>query len=173
MSDAVSVLGSRHGVLFDPIHHECHLLRFDRFTRMPRFQLRIGAVINGEEIVLPLCQQGTRFNFLDQRTSPCTTSLIGIHAASALRVECRITTPFRPRDMAFSTVPVITFEISVQRLPGIFRWTTRDKSKDAAEVEVFCELLPHADWQLTEQGNALDIAWSSTRAEVKEGFKDV
>jgi len=173
MTDAVTVLGSRHGILIDPPGNECHLLRFDRFTRMPKFQLRVGAVIHGEEVVLPLCADGGRFSFVDQRTTPTSVRLLGLHAETALRVELKIMTPFRPRDAAFSTTPTLVIQVKAQRIPGIFRWTLRDREKDAQKVEVFCELVPHADWRIAEEGDALDLNWTSVRQEVKENFKDV
>ena len=65
MCDAVSVLGSRHGILWDTTAHECRLIRFDACTDCPRFQLRAGIIINGEEIMLPLAHDGEACAFLD------------------------------------------------------------------------------------------------------------
>ena len=102
MVDCVSVLGSRHGLLVDPLARECRILRFDRFTRMPAVQLRAGVIIDGKEYLLPLCPDGRNFDFVDQRTTPCTARFIGLHADSCLRLELTIASPFRPRDADFS-----------------------------------------------------------------------
>ncbi len=173
ITDALAVTGSRHGLMVQPSSRDCALLRFDRFTRMPRFQIKAGAIINGEEIVFPLCQEGELFDFLDQRSSPSRMSWIGIHADSGLRVELEFSIPFRPRDSFFSTIPVFLVQVKAHRLPGIFRWKARDKSKDVPELDLFCELIPHESWSVTEEGEqGLRINWESIRAEMKEDFKD-
>ena len=97
MCDAVSVLGSRHGILWNPAGRHAGIVRFDLFERMPKFDLRAGAVIDGVEYVFPLCAGGKLFDFFDQRTTPCTMSLTGIHAASGVKVRLTVATPFRPR----------------------------------------------------------------------------
>ncbi|MFW5751155.1 MAG: glutaminase domain-containing protein [Planctomycetota bacterium] len=175
MCDCVAVLGSRHGILFDPTARECRLLRFDRFTRMPRFGLRAGVVIDGEEFVFPLAslaEGGSDFDFVDQRSTPTTVRFIGVHAASCCRVELIATTPFRPRDADFSTVPVLGLSLRVGRIPGIFRWKRR--SIDLAQVQAFIELVPPADWQVEQAGSdAIDCRFASVRAAVKQDFSDV
>ena len=103
MCDALSVLGSRHGLVMDPLRRECGIVRFDRFTELPRLHLRAGARIAGREIVFPLTPDGETFAFLDQRMSPCTMALIGIDPQSGVKVKLTIVTPFRPLDAAFST----------------------------------------------------------------------
>jgi len=173
MTDALACTGSRHGMLVQPSSKDCALVRFDRFTRMPRFQLRAGAVIGGEEIVFPLCQEGTEFDFVDQRTSPCRMKFIGIHGKTALRIELTVTVPFRPRDKAFSSAPVFLIELRAHRLPGIFRWNLRDREQDVSELELFCELIPPAAWRVEEKGTGLELYFASIRAEVKQAFKDV
>ena len=77
MCDAITVLGSRHGILFNPAGRCCQLIRFDSFPRMPSFALQAGAVINGQEYRFPLCSDGQRFDFFDQRFEEHET-LIGI-----------------------------------------------------------------------------------------------
>ena len=172
MCDAICVLGSRHGILFDPLGGACRMLRFDRFTRMPCFGLRAGVVIDSQEIMLPLVPEGTRFDFVDQRLSPCTSRFIGIHAASCCRVELIVSTPLRFRDADFSTTPVLSLELAVSRIPGIFRWQRR--SVDLTEVEAFLEIIPGPDWNLTPHGDdALDLRFTSIRAQVKQDFSDV
>ncbi len=173
LTDAVAVVGSRHGMLVQPSSRDCGLIRFDRFTRLPRFQLRVGAVIDGEEILFPLCEEEKDFEFLDQRMSPSRMTFMGIHPETALKVRLDITVPFRPRDRGFSTTPVFLLDVSVQRLTGIFRWNVRDKSKDVDAVEVFCELIPPESWRVEACSKGLDLTFTSIRAEVKEAFTDV
>jgi len=40
--DALAVLGSRHGVLFNPVQKKCGVIRFDKLDRLPEFELRAG-----------------------------------------------------------------------------------------------------------------------------------
>ncbi len=171
LSDVVAVLGSRHGVVIEPHARRCGILRFDRFTRLPELGLRAGVVIDGEEVVLPLCPDGTLFDFVDQRTEPASLRLIGIHAATCLRVELRLAVPFRLRDADFSTVPVVALELAVSRVPGIFRWTPRDEER--APTVAFLEfagerleLAPAAD------PAGIDLSFTSVRAECKPDFTD-
>ena len=137
MADAVAGLGSRHGIMVDPIHKKCGIIRLDQFAFLPELTLRAGAVINGKEYILPLAPGGEDFMFLDQRISPCTTSLMGIHPESALKVKLTLATPFRPRDIEFSVTPVIGLRLEAESLLGHFRWTGKPLNLD--EVELFVE----------------------------------
>ena len=157
MCDAVSVLGSRHGILWDPRSKECRLIRFDAFTECPRFQLRAGIIIGGEEIILPLASDGATFTFLDQRTSPCTMSIMGIDPGSATKLKLTAVTPFRPRDGAFSTTPVINLRLTAVKLPGTFRWD--DITNEATEAELFLEITSE-DFTIDESRfDALDVTF--------------
>ncbi len=102
MCDAISVLGSRHGLVMDPIHKECSIIRFDKWDThfgkdhgMARFGLRAGVRIEGREYLFPLCKDGGTFSFFDQRLSPCSTSFTGVHDKSAIKVKLEFVTPSR------------------------------------------------------------------------------
>lgn len=206
LCDAISVLGSRHGMLWNPIAGECQLLRFDRFTRMPRFGLRASVEIHGVEYAFPLwdgvAPRGTAtgcaaahdsgasdagtgagestgrartalpFDFLDQRTTPCTMRLIGIHAASALKVSLTVCTPFRPRDAAFSTTPVLGLQLEAEALPGYFRWErkTQEPSRVRLRLQVVgLDAEPPADGAT----DAVDLRFDSVRGASYDGMEDV
>ncbi len=140
MCDAVSVLGSRHGILMDPVNKECKLLRYSRFEDMSRFEIRAGIRYWDKEFVLPLTSAGTQFFFVDQRTSPCTMAIMGIDPASCLKLKLQIVTPFRPRDPDFSTSPVLGLRLEISRLPGCFRWMGCPEKDSINEVEIFFEI---------------------------------
>ena len=138
MCDAVTVLGSRHGILFDPIARECGMIRFDTFERLPRFGIRAGILVDGKEHVLPLCSDAKGFAFHDQRISPCSFSLMGIDPTTAIKMKLTVVTPFRPRDATFSTTPVLGIRLQASKLAGQFRWTRREK--EIASAVLFFEL---------------------------------
>ncbi|MBT4820081.1 MAG: hypothetical protein HON70_30510 [Lentisphaerae bacterium] len=87
MCDVVCVLGSRHGVLLDPIRRKCGIIRFDRFDCLPELRIRAGVVVDGREIVLPLTPQGPVFRFHDHRMTPCTSVRMGIDPASGIKLR--------------------------------------------------------------------------------------
>lgn len=138
MCDALAVMGSRHGLVWNPIKRNCSIVRFDYFDNQVEVELRAGIIVNDEEITLPLSSGGKDFDFYDQRTSPCTMELMGIHAASATRVTLSMATPFKPRDAGFSTIPVLGIKIDVSRLEGNFRWVAPTIEID--EITVFLEI---------------------------------
>ena len=138
MCDALAVMGSRHGLVWNPIKRNCSIVRFDYFDEQVEMELRAGIIVNGEEIILPLSSGGKDFDFYDQRTSPCTMELMGIHAESATRVTLSMATPFKPRDAAISTIPVLGIKIEVSRLEGNFRWVPPTIELD--EMTVFLEI---------------------------------
>ena len=57
MGDGLSVLGSRHGMMWDPFQRRCYLVRFDKHFWTPR-ELGVGVRHNDRTVVLPLCQEG-------------------------------------------------------------------------------------------------------------------
>jgi hypothetical protein len=139
LCDAVSVLGSRHGVLWNPAARACGIIRWGQFTALPVLELRAGVVIDGQEYVLPLCKDGAGFTFLEQRLTPCTMRLMGVDAASATKTTLTVATPFRPRDLDFSTIPVLGLRLSLEALGGTFRWEA--KTVEVDEVELFVEFV--------------------------------
>ncbi len=106
-------------------------------ARFSRLNIRAGVIINGKEMLLPLSADGGGFIFYDQRLSPCSITLMGIDDASTVKVKFSVTTPFRPRDLAFSTTPVLSLRLEASTLGGNFRWS--EKSIEVEEVEIFLE----------------------------------
>ncbi len=136
--EPLSVLGSRHGIIVDPIAHRLRLIRFDPYTRLPAAQVSAGAIIHGQRRVFPLGGAGQPFDFTDQRITPCSIRLIGVDAESALKVSLTFITPFLPRDPDFSTTPILGIRLDVEHLPGHFRWNAKINRPDA--VELFFEI---------------------------------
>lgn len=138
--EAISVLGSRHGLLLDPVRGGARMIRFDMFNEGSPIEIRAGIRVNGQEYLFPFCQGGQRFAFLDQRITPCTSRFIGIEESRALKVTLTVATPFRPRDREFSTRPVLAIRMEVEKLRGNFRWTP--VREDVGQVECFFEIVP-------------------------------
>lgn len=167
MCDALSVLGSRHGLVMDPIHRKCEIIRFDRFDALTPLHIRAGAVIDGREVVFPLCPQGDTFRFLDQRISPCTMALIGMDSKSGTKVKLTIATPFRPRDAVFSTTPIIGFRLEAEPIAGGFRW--EGKGSRPAEIELFLEFGGPKVIAEPSDTDAVDICFNSLRSSTEHG----
>jgi xylan 1,4-beta-xylosidase len=165
MCDAIAVLGSRHGILMNPGKKECGIIRFDRFDELPLLHLRAGAIINGKEYVFPLCPEGTPFSFFDQRITPCTMSLIGIHAQARLKFKLTFVTPFRPKDRDFSITPVIAVRLSVKRLKGGFRWERGNVP--ANKVTLFIGFNGPALSCRNVNGSTLDLFFTSRKNRMK------
>lgn len=121
MGDGISVLGSRHGMMWDPFLRQCYLVRFDKHPGIP-FELSVGVRLPGRTVVLPLCPEGALFEFIDQELLPTALVLTGIDPATALKVRLEVRIPFRPRDAVFSTAPVYYLKVAVSRLNKSFRW---------------------------------------------------
>jgi hypothetical protein len=164
MCDAISVLGSRHGLLWDPVHRRCGIIRFDAYHELPELQLRAGVVVEGKEYLLPLCAEGGQFRFHDQRLSPCTMTMMGIDPASMVKLKLRVVTPFRPRDAAFSTTPVLALRLGAEKLPGVFRWER--KTVDPKEVEIFVEFGGPAVAVEQSSPDCIDLRFASKRTEM-------
>jgi xylan 1,4-beta-xylosidase len=170
MCDGIAVLGSRHGLIFDPIKGELLVARFDAFAEAPRLAFRAGVVVDGREFVFPLCPDGTRFAFYDQRITPCTTRFIAIEEHSGLKVSLTFATPFRPRDAAFSTTPVLGIRLELERLAGNYRWTPVTVKPSA--LELFVEI-GEGDLQTAEAGPlALDLRFRSRTLRRREDPED-
>lgn len=137
MSDAVTVLGSRHGLFLEPNRRRAHLIRLGTFPGLP-CEVRAGVTVGGQTRVLPLAAEGEIFGFLDQDSSPTSVKLTGIDPVTTLKLELTVTTPFRPRDAAFSTTPVLDLRLRLSALDGGFRWTPAQKPVGPGEI--FLEL---------------------------------
>ena len=159
IADAISVLGSRHGLILDPIGGNARIIRFDMFHEAAALEIHAGLRIDGQEFVFPLCREGRRFGFFDQRITPCTSRFIGIHEDSGIKVTLEFATPFRPKDSAFSTIPIVAARVSVSKISGNFRWSPVKMSPDS--VELFFEV---SSGEMTFQAtgpDALDASFSS------------
>jgi len=165
MADSLAVLGSRHGLVCDPIHGRCGIVRFDRFDQLPELHLRAGLCIDGRERVLPLCPEGLtptgRFDFIDQRIGPATMRWIGVDGPSALRVTLEIAVPFRLGDLAFSSTPVVALRLSVARLGGKYRYTPLSEFPE--QVELFVEFAGAVETVAAEATDALELRFDSRR----------
>lgn len=159
ITDSITVLGSRHGLILDPIARGAKILRFDKFLEGQEVRILAGARIDGREYYFPLCRDGQGFAFVDQRISPCTSRFIGIEENSALKVTLEIATPFRPRDAAFSTTPVLAIRLTAEKLPGIFRWTP--VAAHPASIELFFEVAGGVGCQIDAASGAVDIRFES------------
>jgi hypothetical protein len=159
MADAVTVLGSRHGLLWDPIHRRCKIIRFEPWGDLAEIELRAGVVLEGRELTLPLCADGDDFFFLDQRISPCTMSLIGIDPGTMTKLKLTVATPFRPRDADFSTRPVLALRLTVEKLPGSFRWTKR--TSDPETIRVFLEVRGEGLNASASGDASVDLTWTA------------
>lgn len=157
--DALSVLGSRHGLVLDPVNGGARVIRFDMFDEGCPVELRAGIRINGEEHLFPFCRGGRRFAFFDQRVTPCTSRFIGIEAHHALKVTLTVATPFRPRDRDFSTTPVLAISLRVEQLRGNFRWTPVREAPE--RVECFFEIAPQQGHLEPGPAGTLDFCFES------------
>jgi len=133
MSDAVTVLGSRHGVFLVPCRRAAYMIRFGHFPGVP-CEIRAGVRLGERELVFPLTSEGDLFAFMDQRISPTGAVLIGIDPETGIRAELRVTTPFKPGDARFSTTPVLDIRLSAGRLSGNFRWVKRREILERCEL---------------------------------------
>ena len=120
MSDAVSVLGSRHNLLLDPVNKKCYINRSGVYPGI-ECELVAGVEIEGRTVVLPLSRERGKFDFLDQDMTPNTFKLTGIDEKTTIKLELTIASPFRPRDIALSTTPVLDIRLKLSRLDSNFR----------------------------------------------------
>jgi hypothetical protein len=121
MGDGLAVLGSRHGMLWDPFNRSAYLLRYDRYPGIP-FDLRIGLQLSDRTVVFPLTPEGATFGFVDQEIMPTCMVMTGIDPVTALKVRLQVRIPFVPQDAEFSTTPVYFIEARASRLDKAFRW---------------------------------------------------
>ena len=140
MSDAVTVLGSRHGLFVDPCARRAWAIRGEQHPGR-EIQFLAGVRMDGRIIMLPLSGQGERFEFCDQDMTPTSLKLTGIDGESRLKLELTVRTPLRPRDAAFSTTPVLDMELRLTRLPSAFRWCQPRKEPLTGEafLKISCD----------------------------------
>ncbi|MHB0859408.1 MAG: glutaminase domain-containing protein [Anaerolineae bacterium] len=154
MGDGLAVLGSRHGMLWDPFNRLCYLVRFDRHPGIP-FTLRVGLRLPGRTVVLPLAPEGATFGFLDQKLTPTTMVLTGIDPVTGLKVRLQVRIPFRPQDADFSTTPVYYLTATVSRLEKAFRWVRPQEGSAAGTL--FVEIAGQG-LKLSPREGGLDLA---------------
>ncbi|HEX8373440.1 MAG TPA: DUF4965 domain-containing protein [Chthoniobacterales bacterium] len=164
--DAISVLGSRHGLLLDPVRKSVRLLRFDRFEEMPRLQIRAGARIGDREVVFPFCE-GPHFPFIDQRMTPCSSIFIGIDPASGVKVRLSFTTPFRPQDGEFSTTPAFAVRLEAERLKGPFR--RQRATESVQDIELFFDVSGEDVVKTNADDECMSLSFVSRASYMKEG----
>lgn len=122
MGDAVTVLGSRTGIAWDPSDRTAYLVRHGRHPGIP-MEISAGILLEDKTYVLPLGKEGNTFEFIDQEMTAASMSMSGIDAVTGIKVKLTVTIPFRPRDSFFSTAPAVLMDVEVKRLPTQFRWT--------------------------------------------------
>ncbi|NQX58642.1 glycoside hydrolase family 52 protein [Paenibacillus qinlingensis] len=124
MGDALTVLGSRLGIGWDPAGHQAYLVRHGNHPGLP-IHLHAGIEIGDRTLSLPLCGDKQSFEFMDQEMTATTMTLSGIDPTTGIHVKLTARIPFRPRDEVFSTVPIVYLDLEVDRLPSSFRWTAQ------------------------------------------------
>jgi hypothetical protein len=154
MSDAITVLGSRHGLFIEPCNRKAHLVRFDYHPGTP-LEIMAGITVNGRKRVLPLTSQETCFEFLDQDASPTSIKLTGIEPNTQIKLELTVTVPFRPRDGAFSTIPVLDIELKIAQLGGNFRWVPGEEI--TTDIDVFFSI--NDESFVFEEGSDDELRW--------------
>ncbi len=160
MTDAISVLGSRHNITIEPGIRKCYVNRCGLY---PGFDCEIvaGVEIDGRTVVFPLCEMGDTFDFVDQDMTPCTMQLTGVDSRTIIKLELTITTPFRPRDAVFSTMPILDIRLKLSRLESNFR------GFQAVEViqpgKVFFQINSSLFKDITSQGDRLYFGFDTPR----------
>ena len=156
MSDAVTVLGSRHGLFIDPCARKAWAIRCEKHPGRP-IEFAAGLEVDGRTIVLPLTAEGDRFEFCDQDMTPTSLKLTGIDPLTRLKLELTVRTPFRPQDAAFSTTPVLDIELRVSRMPSPFRWHKAATGHFSGEMflKIGC-----ADFRPAACDRSDDIRWT-------------
>lgn len=137
LGDCLTVLGARHGLALRPQERCASLVRCARHTEN-KFQLEVGLRIGGREYYAPFCVKSEThpFDFADERMGIADTEFDFIAAEHGVMVTLKMYIPFRPKDEAYSTVPVLYMSVKVRNLRGNYRWTERKSEKAAGEVFV-------------------------------------
>jgi xylan 1,4-beta-xylosidase len=141
LSDGISVLGSRHGLLWEPGKRQTYLMRSGQFPGVA-CEFKAGIRVGDRVLTLPLTSEGEDFTFYDQDSDICNIKLTGIDAASGIKLELDITTPFRPRDAEFSTIPVLDIKLTASMLDDPFRWFPVETIE--GNCQIFIEIASNA-----------------------------
>ncbi|MCX7820427.1 MAG: DUF4965 domain-containing protein [Brevinematales bacterium] len=171
IADALTVFGSRFGIGINPAHKECYLIKSNDIKSFP-FEIEAGIEIEGRKIYLPLCKDKEYFFFHDQKITPTTMTISGIDPDSGLHFKLTFRIPFRPKDVSFSTVPVIYLEAQVERLANPFRWFYV-KVKDV-DFKIFLKIKSNNfEFEYNKDKKELDLSYTHTirrPPETKEGL---
>ncbi len=122
IADALTVFGSRFGIGINPPKKECYLIKASDIKDFP-FEIEAGIELEGKRIYLPLSSSTPNFYFHDQKLTPTTMQISGIDPDSGLHLKLNFMIPFRPRDVNFSTIPVIYISLKIEKLLSSFRWS--------------------------------------------------
>ncbi|HPK57700.1 MAG TPA: hypothetical protein PKU84_14480, partial [Spirochaetota bacterium] len=128
MGDGLAVLGSRIGLIWDPSNRKSFLVRHGAHPGIP-LEIKAGLRIKDKTICFPLSVENEFFGFLDQDNTPSTIKLSGVDPETGLHAKLIVRIPFRPRDFEFSTIPVLLFDVSIERFSSQFRWTESVKDE--------------------------------------------
>ena len=157
MGDSISVLGSRIGITWDPNNRLCYLIRHGRHPGIP-LNIEAGVEVDGRIFVLPLTKEYDKFDFIDQGMSATTMTMGGIEPELGIHVKLTVRIPFKPRDSRFSTVPVIYFELEVERMASNFRWT--NQTEKSVSGKLFLQLSGEG-FNVSPKDNDLNINYKS------------
>ncbi len=135
MCDALTVLGSRLGIGFDPVKSCCYLIRHNIHPGIP-FDLSIGIEANGRCMTLPFTKSGENFEFVDQQCTMTTIQYTAIAPREGIKIKAVFTIPFMPGNEKLSTAPVIYIDISTSRLAENYRWKRQNDGNTEGRVFV-------------------------------------
>ncbi|WP_308637870.1 glycoside hydrolase family 52 protein [Paenibacillus silvisoli] len=168
MADALTVLGSRIGIGWDPGRRRATLIRHGHHPGLP-LQLSVGVNYeDGRTVVLPLCADGESFPFIDQEMTACSMSLSGIDPSTGIHVKLIVRIPFRPRDAVFSTTPVVLLDVELKRLEADFRWQGQAQGDVKGTLFLGITAVPAEGFAPEPNGNRIDIQYASPVARPKE-----
>lgn len=113
-------------------------MKYGKFPGIP-LEVEAGIKVEGRTCILPLSGKGEQFYFCDQEITPTSMSLSAIDPSTLLHLKLTVTIPFRPRDAEFSTMPVILFDLKLDRLTSGFRWK-QSLDKEVIDGEFFLKI---------------------------------
>lgn len=157
MGDAVTVLGSRLGLGWDPKQRQAYLIRHGTLPGIP-MSVYAGIEMGDRRLILPLVLEGETFEFLDQDLTATTMQMSGIDPQSGIHLKFNIRVPFKPRDDRFSTTPALFMEIVIERLSSNFRWTAQQA--EPVEGKVFLEFAA-SGMSFSPANKGLEVAYQS------------
>jgi hypothetical protein len=171
ISDGIAVLGARHGIAFDPYNRRSYLVRTQLHPGTP-CSIRAGIVVNGREVLFPLCKEGETFSMVEQDMSPTSMGLTGIDPKSGLKVELRFVTPFKPKDEVFSTTPIIDVTMKLKFLDGNFRWEPRTVTQFVKPSYLFFTLDYPAMKLVSREDNLIQMESQTRRLRSRRSFAE-